>query len=221
MPEFFVVATPIGNLADMSERAQKTLQKVDLILCEDTRVTRKLLDHYNIKTKTQSYHQHSKLSKVNQIKEMIKQGNNIALVSDAGTPGVSDPGGKLISELVNEFGDDIKIIPIPGASAVTALLSVSGFSADKFVFMGFPPHKKGRQKFFKELANQKYTVVIYESPHRILKTLDELLSVIGERPIAVGRELTKKFETIYFGTAQSIKDQIKSKGEFVIAISAK
>lgn len=224
MSDFYVVATPIGNLGDIGERAINTLRDVDLILCEDTRVTKKLLDHYDIKTKTQSYHQHSKLSKVEQIKDLIKQGKNIALVSDAGTPGISDPGGKLINELVKEFGDGIKIVPIPGASAVTALLSVSGLPADKFVFMGFPPHKKGRQKFFKELAEQKYTTVIYESTHRILKTLDELASAIGERPIVAGRELTKKFETIYYGTASEVKDQIEqssSKGEFVIAVSAK
>lgn len=205
----------------MSERALSTLRNVDLILCEDTRVTKKLLDRYNIKTKTQSYHQHSKISKIDQIKDLVRDDKNIALVSDAGTPGISDPGGKLIEELVKEFGDEIKIIPIPGPSAVTALLSASGLPSDKFVFMGFPPHKKGRQKFFKELADQKYTVVIYESPHRILKTLDELSSSIADRKIVVGRELTKKFESIYYGTADELKSIIKEKGEFVIAISAK
>jgi len=221
MSDFFIVATPIGNLGDMSERAIATLRDVDLILCEDTRVTKKLLDYYSIKTRTQSYHQHSKISKIDQIKEMVRDGKNIALVSDAGTPGISDPGGKLVQELVKEFGDEIKTIPIPGPSAVTALLSASGLPSDKFIFMGFPPHKKGRQKFFKELADQKYTVVIYESPHRILKTLDELASIIANRQIAVGRELTKKFETIYYGTADKVKNQVKEKGEFVIAISIK
>ena len=224
MSDFYVVATPIGNLGDISERAINTLRDVDLILCEDTRVTKKLLDRYSIKTKTQSYHQHSKLSKVEQIKDFIKQGKDIAMVSDAGTPGISDPGGKLINELVKEFGNEIKIIAIPGASAITALLSVSGLPADKFVFMGFPPHKKGRQKFFKELGEQKYTTVIYESTHRILRSLDELASVVGERQIVVGRELTKKFETVYYGTPGEIKNQIEqssSKGEFVIAISVK
>ena len=221
MSDFFVVATPIGNLGDMSERALSTLRSVDLILCEDTRVTKKLLDRYDIKTKTQSYHQHSKISKIDQIKELVRDDKNIALVSDAGTPGISDPGGKLIEELINEFEDEIKIIPIPGPSAVTALLSASGLPSDKFIFMGFPPHKKGRQKFFTELADQKYTVVIYESPHRILKTLDELSSSIADRKIVVGRELTKKFESIYRGTADELKSIVKEKGEFVIAISAK
>lgn len=221
MADFFIVGTPIGNLGDISERALVTLRDVDLILCEDTRVTKKLLDRYGIKTKTQSYHQHSKLSKIDQVKDLIRDDKNIALVSDAGTPGISDPGNKLIEELVKEFGDEIKVIPIPGPSAVTALLSASGLPSDKFIFMGFPPHKKGRQKFFKELAEQKYTVVIYESPHRILKTLDELSAVIGDRPIVVGRELTKMFETIHYGTAGELKNIIKEKGEFVIAISAK
>lgn len=221
MPDFSVIASPIGNLGDISERALATLRNVDLILCEDTRVTKKLLAHYNIKTKTQSYHQHSKISKIDWIKDLVRDEKNIALVSDAGTPGISDPGGKLINELVKEFGDEIKIMPIPGPSAVTALLSVSGLPSDRFVFMGFPPHKKGRQKFFNELVAQKYTVVIYESPHRIMKCLEELSSRIKNRPVVVGRELTKKFETIYRGTCQEVTDQIKSssgKGEFVIAL---
>lgn len=222
MSNFYIVATPIGNLEDISARALRILAEADLILCEDTRVTRKLLDHFNIKTPTQSYHQHSKLSKVNQIKDYIYQGKDVALVSDAGTPGISDPGGKLVQELVKDF-EEIKIIPIPGPSAVIAALSVSGFPADKFVFFGFPPHKKGRQKFWKELAAQKNTVAIYESTHRILKSLDEMRQVIGDRPIIVAREITKKFETIYRGTAREVIGQISassSKGEFVIVISA-
>jgi len=224
MLKFYVVGTPIGNLGDICERAITTLKEVDLILCEDTRVTKKLLNHFNINTKTQSYHQHSKLSKIDLIKNFLKRGNDIALVSDAGMPGVSDPGAKLIAELIKEFGDEINIVSIPGPSAVTSILSVSGFPSDKFVFLGFPPHKKGREKFFKELASQKYTVVIYESTHRILKTLDELIENLKERQIVVGRELTKKFETLYRGTPKEVKNILQEgsiKGEFVIAISVK
>jgi len=224
MINFFVVATPIGNLGDITERALTTLKEVDLILCEDTRVTKKLLDHFDIKTKTQSYHQHSKLSKVEWIKDFLRDGNDVALVSDAGTPGISDPGGRLIAELAADFQDEIRIIPIPGPSAATALLSVCGLPADKYVFMGFPPLKKGRQKFFKELAAQKYTVVLYESTHRITKTLDELTPILGDRTVVVGRELTKKFETLYRGSLTDVRQKIAQgsiKGEFAIAVSPK
>lgn len=223
MPDFYVIATPIGNLEDISLRALRILKEVDFILCEDTRQTQKLLQRYKIKAKTISYHQHSKLTKVNQIKELVRDNKNLALVSDAGTPGISDPGGKLIAELVKDFAD-IKIIPVPGACAAITALSVSGFPADKFVFMGFPPHKKGRQKFWKNLATQEYTAVFYESTHRILKSLDELGLEIGAREIVAGRELTKKFETIYRGSAAEVKDRIKNssiKGEFAVIVSQK
>ncbi|MDD4995453.1 MAG: 16S rRNA (cytidine(1402)-2'-O)-methyltransferase [Patescibacteria group bacterium] len=224
MTEFFVVATPIGNLEDTSPRAVRVLAEADLILCEDTRVTRNLLAHFKIKIPVESYHQHSKFTKVNHIKEMVRRGKRIALVSDAGTPGVSDPGGKLVEELVREFGAEINIIPVPGPCAAVTLLSASGFPADKFLFLGFPPHKKARQKFFKEVAAEERTVVFYESTHRIIKALAELEETIADRPIVVGRELTKKFETIYRGTAAEIKSRLQagvSKGEFVIVISSK
>jgi 16S rRNA (cytidine1402-2'-O)-methyltransferase len=218
MSTLYIVATPIGNLKDITLRALETLKEVDLILCEDTRVTKKLLDHYNIKTSTESYHQHSKLNKVNYILGLLEQGKNLAMVSDSGTPGISDPGNKLVNELMSgELMSRVEIIPIPGVSAITALASVSGFPMDKFVFMGFPPHKKGRQKFFKEVAEYKYPVIIYESPHRIIKTLNEL-SVFGDFEIVVGRELTKKFETIYRGKIKDIISKIKPRGEFVLAI---
>jgi 16S rRNA (cytidine1402-2'-O)-methyltransferase len=223
MANFYVVATPIGNLEDISPRALRILKEVDLILCEDTRVTSKLLARYEIKTPTLSYHQHSKLNKINQIKELIRLEKNLALVSDAGTPGVSDPGGKLIQELSREFGRDIVISPIPGPSAAMALLSISGFPSDAFVFLGFPPHKKGRNKFWQAVAQEARTVVFYESPYRIMKSLKELAAVAGERRLTVGRELTKKFETIYRGTAEEITNQIKEgevRGEFAVAVSA-
>jgi len=200
MSKLYIVATPIGNLEDITLRALNILKSVDLILCEDTRVTRKLLERYKINTPVESYHQHTKIKKIQKIHK-----ENIALVSDSGTPGISDPGNKLISEFE-------EVIPIPGASALTTIASISGFPMDKFVFLGFPPHKKGRNKFFKQVKDSKYPVIIYESPHRIIKTLNELKDFEG----VVGRELTKKFETIYRG---KIKDmQIKPKGEFVIVI---
>lgn len=221
MSTLYIVATPIGNLKDITLRALHVLEEVDLILCEDTRVTRKLLNHYNIKTSTQSYHQHSKLNKVNYILNLLKQGKNMALVSDSGTPGISDPGNKLVNELVsNELMSNIKIIPVPGSNAAITAASISGFPMDKFVFMGFPPHKKGRQKFFKEVIGSKYPVILYESPHRIIKTLKEIDNALQvtscEFQVVVGRELTKKFETIYRGKIKDIIDKIKPKGEFVI-----
>ncbi|MBU4285142.1 16S rRNA (cytidine(1402)-2'-O)-methyltransferase [Patescibacteria group bacterium] len=213
MAKLYIIATPIGNLKDITLRALEALKEVNLILCEDTRVTRKLLEHYNIKTEVESYHQHSKINKVNHIIDLLKQGKNLALVSDSGTPGISDPGNKLIEEVKN-FAE---IVPISGPSAITAIAGISGFPMDKFVFLGFPPHKKGRQKFFKELAEYKYPVIIYESPHRIMKTLNEL-SQINDFEIVVGRELTKKFETTYRGKISEIINQIEPRGEFVIVL---
>ncbi|MFH1551994.1 MAG: 16S rRNA (cytidine(1402)-2'-O)-methyltransferase [bacterium] len=214
----YIIATPIGNLKDISQRALEILKQVDLILCEDTRVTKKLLARYEISKPTVSYHQHSKLTKNRYILEQLKKNKDIALVSDAGTPTISDPGAKLIDYLTKELSD-LKIIPIPGPAALIAALSISGFSADKFVFLGFPPIKKKRSKFFKELKDFKNTVVFYESPHRILKTLNELIDL--DKQIVVGRELTKKFETVYRGDIKEIINQVKPKGEFVVVINKK
>jgi 16S rRNA (cytidine1402-2'-O)-methyltransferase len=224
MSTFYVVSTPIGNLEDITFRAQRILKEVDLIVCEDTRQTLKLLNHYNIKKPLVSYFQHSKLSKVDYIIGELYQGKNLALVTDAGTPGISDPGGKLIKEVIESLRNQVKIVPIPGANAAIAALSVSGFPADKFLFLGFPPHKKGRQKFFGEVAEAKYTVVFYESTHRILKTLNQLKEILRERKIVVGRELTKQFESIYRGRAEQIikileNDKNNLKGEFVVIVS--
>jgi len=214
MSILYIVATPIGNLEDISRRALRTLSEVDLILCEDTRVTQKLLSHYGIKTGTMSYHQHSALNKTEEIKNLLESGKNLALVSDAGTPGISDPGNRLIEQLLTQ------VVPVPGPSALTAAASVSGFPMDRFVFLGFPPVKKKRKKFFEEATGSKYPVVFYESPYRILKTLQEL----GSSKIVVCRELTKKFETIYRGSARDIlaalpKDEIR--GEFVVVVKNK
>ncbi len=218
MSTLYIIATPIGNLKDVTIRALHILEEVDLILCEDTRITKKLLNRYNIKTLAQSYHQHSSLKKVNYILNLLKQGKNLALVSDSGTPGISDPGSKLIAEASAGRQPPINIVPIPGPSAVTVAASISGFPMNKFIFLGFPPHKKGRQKFFKEVNEYKYPVIIYESPHRILKTLKEL----GQKEVVVCRELTKKFETIYREGIEEIISQLekeKPRGEFVIVIN--
>ena len=213
MSTLYIVATPIGNLKDITLRALHVLEEVDLILCEDTRVTKKLLSRYNIKTPTQSYHQHSKITKINYIIDLLRHGKNLALVSDSGSPGISDPGNKLIEKIK----DIVEIIPVPGPNAAITVASISGFPMDKFVFLGFPPHKKGRNKFFKEVAEYKYPVIIYESPYRIIKTLNEL----KDFDVVVGRELTKKFETVYRGKAKDIVKQIKPKGEFVIVVNPK
>ena len=220
MSTLYVVSTPIGNLGDISQRALDTLKLVDCILCEDTRVSQKMLTRFDIKKPLVAYHQHSELSKVNEILEMLRQGKNIALISDAGTPGISDPGGQLVKAIVQEFGNDVKIEPIPGASALTAIASVCGFPMERFVFLGFPPAKKKRKQFFEELVNSKYPVIFYESPYRILKTLGEISKCRNvEMSCVVGRELTKKFETIYRGSLQEVAKQIegdKVKGEFVV-----
>ena len=230
MSVLYIVATPIGNLEDISLRALKILKEVDLILCEDTRVTKKLLDHYGIKTPILSYHQHSKLQKIEYILELLKEDKNLALVSDAGTPGISDPGGKLISLAIKQC-NNLTIVPVPGPSAVTCAASIAGFGMDKFLFLGFPPKKRKRKKFFEEVINSKYPVIFYESPYRIIKTLKELSSLfvqirgqISENSrVVVCRELTKKFETIYRGKIDEVIKEIekdKIKGEFVVIVEA-
>jgi len=223
MATLFIVATPIGNLEDLSMRALRILKEVDLILCEDTRVTKKILNYYQIEKPILSYHQHSRLKKVNYILELLKQGKNLALVSDAGTPGISDPGGKLINFLIKTPGLVIKIVPIPGPSAATAAASISGLPMDKFLFLGFPPTKRKRKKFFQEVIKSKYPVIFYESPYRIIKTLKELSSFIGDREIVVCREVTKKFETIYRGKIEEVIKEIEKnpRGEFVVIVSPK
>jgi 16S rRNA (cytidine1402-2'-O)-methyltransferase len=229
MAILYIVATPIGHLKDISLRALEVLREVDLILCEDTRVTKKLLDRYGIRTSTLSYHQHSKLTKIDYILELLKEGKNLALVSDAGTPGISDPGNLLVNEVIKRLSDEVKIVSIPGPSAVTAAASISGSPMDKFLFLGFPPTKRKRKKFFEEVVNSKYPVLFYESPYRIIKSLRDLretdakLDAKQMRNIVVCRELTKKFETIYRGKIEEVIEKIekdKIKGEFVIIVEA-
>ena len=206
-------------------RAISVLNSSDIILAEDTRITRIILSKYGIDKPMSSYHQHSKIKKISEIIGLLEDGKTLSLVSDAGTPGISDPGNFLIQEILKEL-PDLKIVPIPGPNAAIAALSVSGFPTDKFVFLGFPPHKKGRQTFFRRIGGIEETVVFYESKHRILKALEELreLSMINDRPIMIARELTKQFETIYRGTVSEILEQLnktKVLGEFVVVIRAK
>ncbi len=237
MSKLSVVATPIGNMKDITLQALQTLSESDIVLCEDTRSTKKLFAYHNIKTKTISYHQHSSVKKINYIIELLRQDKNLALVSDAGTPGISDPGGKLVEAVVKDLGDKVKIEAIPGVSAVTTALSISGMPADKFLFLGYPPHKKGRQKFIYSIFRSDYTVVIYESKHRIIKFLQEMQKAkqIVEKELeqkivvdtVVCRELTKMYETVYRGEIEEIYNRIinekesAKKGEFVIIINVR
>lgn len=236
MATLSIVATPIGNLSDISERALSALRSADLIACEDTRHTRILLDRYAIETPTVSYHQHSSLQKIDWLLELLKQGHDIALVTDAGTPGISDPGGVLVDKVhtYNKTAREvISIVPIPGASSVMAALSACGFSADTFLFLGFLPKKKGRQSLLKRLGEMDKalgieTIVFFESALRVHQTLLDLkeLSFVGreaEVEICLARELTKKFEELWRGTLAEAIDQTASqpKGEFVVVVHYK
>lgn len=217
----YVVSTPIGNLEDITLRALRILKEVDFMLCEDTRVTKKLLQHYNINTPTISYHEHSELSKINYILELLKEGKNLALVSDAGTPGISDPGANLIRLAIQQC-NNVTITAVPGPSAAIAAASISGFPMEKFVFMGFPPHKTKRRKFFEEVSKSKYPVILYESRYRIIKSLRELQEKNLDLEVVVCRELTKKFETVYRGNIEEVAKKIEDgniKGEFVVIVS--
>jgi 16S rRNA (cytidine1402-2'-O)-methyltransferase len=223
MGTIYIVATPIGNLEDITLRALRILKEVDLVLCEDTRVTRKLLSHFDIHVPTQSFHAHSTLQKVDQIIEMLKEGKNIALVTDAGTPAISDPGSLLVGKIRKDLGTDAKVVAVPGASALTAALSIAGIPGGDFLFLGFLPHKKGRETLFKEIALTERCVVFYESPHRIIKTLSSLVEHVGNRKVSVGRELTKIFEEVVEGTPEEVlkyfeMNSDKERGEFVVIL---
>lgn len=226
MPILYIVATPIGNLQDITLRALEVLKSVDAIFCEDTRVTAKLLAHFDIKKPLHAYHQHSDERVVAQVADMLGEGNTLALVSDAGTPGINDPGGRLVQQVL-ALVPTMQIVPIPGANAAVVALSASGFPADRYQYWGFVPHKKGRQTFFTDLAATEDTVVFYESKHRILKAMQQLREALekGEtpnRPLLVARELTKKFETLYRGTAAQIEPQLvgdNGLGEFVVVVA--
>jgi len=222
MGTLYVVATPIGNLEDITLRALRVLKEVDLVLCEDTRHAKRLLDHYEITTKTMSYHQHSGVGKVNLILQKLKEGQQLALISDAGTPGINDPGVALVHEIALMLGDEVSIVPIPGPSALVAALSASGLPSHDFRFIGFLPHKKGRETIFATINEATHTTVFYESTHRIKKTLERLAEVLeSARWIVVGREITKKFEAFYRGSPEDVLTALKQdswKGEFVVMV---
>ena len=218
----FVVATPIGNLKDITLRALEVLQSVDVILAEDTRITRKLLAHYQVRAPLLRYNEHKPQSAFAKVSAMLCEGQSAALVSDAGTPGVSDPGGVLVELLRKKF-PNISIVPVPGPSAASAALSVAGFPASHFAFVGYPPLKKKRKSFFDSLPQIPVTpLVLYESPHRILKTLAELARVFGsEHEIFIAREMTKMYEEYFRGTiseAISRFGEEKARGEFVVIV---
>lgn len=214
----YIVATPIGNLKDITLRALETLQEVDLIACEDTRQTTKLLNRYKIKKPLISYHQHSKIQRVEQIIDTLNAGRSVALVSDSGTPTISDPGSLLIERAIT---NRINIVPIPGPSAALSAYSVSGLSQKEFLFVGFLPNKKGRQTKLKEVGNSDKPVILYESAKRINKLLNELYQVVGDREIYLGRELTKVYEEHYRGKISDLIDRVKEKGEFVVVMKEK
>ncbi|MCX6150043.1 MAG: 16S rRNA (cytidine(1402)-2'-O)-methyltransferase [Ignavibacteriales bacterium] len=217
----FIVSTPIGNLKDITLRALEVLRDVDFVICEDTRVTGVLLNHYEIKKELISFNAHSESSKINFVLERIRNGKSCALVSDAGTPGISDPGVRLVNAAIKE---EIPVEPIPGVSAVITALSIAGLPTDSFIFEGFIPQKKGRQKILKQLAEEDRTIVLYESTYRIEKLLNELNEFMPERFVVVARELTKKFEEVWRGDAAQLVEEVKSKtikGEFVVIIAPK
>ncbi len=221
MPKLFVVATPIGNLSDITFRAIETLKSVDLIICEDTRVTKVLLDHFEIHKPFFVINAQNESKKIQELIDKIENGLICALVSDAGTPSISDPGTRLVNAAVK---NGIEIIGIPGPSAVTLALSISGLPTDAFVFEGFLPQKKGRQKKLQDLADEERTIVLYESTYRIEKLLEELKQYMPTRQIVIARELTKKFEETWRGTAEEILsdfDKKITKGEFVVIIAPK
>ncbi|MBI2464442.1 16S rRNA (cytidine(1402)-2'-O)-methyltransferase [Candidatus Peregrinibacteria bacterium] len=217
----YVVATPIGNLEDITLRALRILKEVDCIVAEDTRHSGIFLKKYGIDKPLLSFHAHSNHPKVEKIIDILKNGKNVALISDAGTPGISDPGFVLIRAALDV---GIPISPIPGPSAFLAALSVSGLPTDKFLYLGFLPRKKGRHTLLLELQNEKRTIVFYESPHRILRTLEELESMLGDRCVAIAREITKLYEEIFRGSLSEAKQHFSQKnikGEFVIVLGGK
>jgi 16S rRNA (cytidine1402-2'-O)-methyltransferase len=222
MSKLFIVPTPIGNLEDMTFRAVRTLKEADLILAEDTRVSGKLLKHFEVSTAMQAFHQHNEHKVLDEIITKLKMGNSIALISDAGTPGISDPGFLLVRECIK---NDIEVETLPGATAFVLALVNSGLPCDRFYFEGFLPHKKGRKTRLEYLAELDQTIVLYESPYRVVKTLTQLAEFIGkERPASVSRELTKIYEQTARGTLEELVEHFKihkPKGEFVIVIGGR
>lgn len=219
-----VVATPIGNLGDITLRAVETLRQADAIACEDTRVTSKLLSRFDIQKPLLVYHARSGRLAADKVLQLLAEGKRVALVTDAGTPGISDPGNELVRAVYERLGSDAKVEGIPGPSALGAALSIAGMHTHEFTFLGFLPHKKGRETLFKEIAASERAVVFYESTHRIEKALDSLAKVLNAtRKVAVARELTKFHESLVRGSAEEVRDYFKAhpdevRGEFVVII---
>jgi 16S rRNA (cytidine1402-2'-O)-methyltransferase len=216
----YIVATPIGNLEDITLRALRILKEVDAIACEDTRVTSRLLSHYSISKPLLSLHHHSGEIQFGKILTLLTEGKNVAYASDAGTPGISDPGNKLVEQALKK---DFEVVPIPGASALATLISVSGIDMQIFSFLGFPPHKKGRETFFKKVAALDIPVVYYDSSHRVIKNILLLQTFAPTKKIIIGRELTKMFEEIVRGSIEEIETYFidhpdKMKGEFSVIV---
>ncbi|MBU1032609.1 MAG: 16S rRNA (cytidine(1402)-2'-O)-methyltransferase [Patescibacteria group bacterium] len=219
--KLFIVATPIGNLKDITERAIETLRAVDSIVCENNRVSSKLLTAYNIKKPLLGLHEHSSDKRMAGLIDQLKSGKKMAYISDAGTPGISDPGGKLVA---SAFEQGIDVVPIPGASALITAVSACGFPMDHFEFLGFAPTKKGRETFFREIGEREHPSIFYESKHRIEKTLSALASELTpNRAVFVARELTKMHESLYRGTIDQVMEMMKNsslKGEFVVIVAS-
>ncbi|MFH2062627.1 MAG: 16S rRNA (cytidine(1402)-2'-O)-methyltransferase [bacterium] len=221
--KLYLIATPIGNLEDITLRALAVLKQVDLLLCEDTRVTRRLLERHGLEVKTESYREQVHGRQLGKVLERLRDGEQVGLVSDAGTPGVSDPGSLLVRDLL-AAEPELEIVPVPGPSASVAAISVAGFPAAAFTFLGFPPHKKGRTAFFREALDYPHPVVLYESPHRIEKALELLSELDSDRRMCLLRELTKVHETVYRGTPGEILAGLaatSTRGEFVLVIDGK
>lgn len=208
----FLVGTPIGNLEDISYRAVRTLKEADLIACEDTRQTQKLLNHYGIETHTTSYHEHNELTRSAELVMQMEQGRSIALVSDAGMPGISDPGFRLVTLAIRHH---ISVVPIPGPSAFLSALVASGLPTDAFRYLGFLPSKEGqRAKLLEGLRHSTRTLIFYEAPHRLAESLEEVVQILGPvRPVVVARELTKLHEEFMRGTAEEVLNQVRARGE--------
>ena len=217
----YIVATPIGNLEDMSYRAARILKEADYIFAEDTRVTRRLLNFYEIETTLYQYHEHNKRHQIENIINLLKAGKSVALVTDAGTPCISDPGYELVDEA---HKNDIKVITIPGASSITAGGSIAGINLRRIAYEGFLPKKKGRQTLFNKLKEEERAIIILESPNRILKTLGDIRDYLGDRYVVITRELTKIYEEVMRGNVGELIEQLEKKpvkGEIVIFIKAK
>ncbi len=216
----YIVATPIGNLEDMTYRAVRILKEVALVAAEDTRHSRKLMSHFGISTPLTSYYDHNQSVKGERIIAALKDGKNVALISDAGTPCISDPGYQLVRSAIAEA---IRVIPVPGACAAIAAISASGLPTDSFIFAGFPPNKEGKRRaFLADLSNSSGTVVMYEAPHRLVATLTDISLIMGERRIVVARELTKLHEEFIHGAASDVREEIKNgkeRGELVILVA--